>query len=899
MTLGELSRTARQRTGVGVERSEITSFINTIVADPYRRHCTALNGVRGSGKSAALDRCIEAFEGMGFPVARDVTALAAEVMPIRRESLRPWLVVDDVHLADEQVIWRLAELARDQEGPNLLVAHLRGSQSDSVRALRTVMGSVTRPVALGPLSSNEAREWIEGQCAWLSIAARERCLIASGSMPWVLSVVIEVLTELADGREGGVSEIERALAGTAVLPGLITRLSLELDRLADSPRALALALASGADASDLIGSGIVDLGSPRSGGYTAKQYDDDLADLRSGGMLDVHERLIPLVRTAVLHTAPAHRRRASRIELLGSRMDNGRDTADLAWELARQGVQDPRVVSALLRTGHNLLGADPRRAAAAFALASDIGAPAQQTLLPQVEALIATSQLDLALSLLERDRSHIPHVSQPDAAAINAALWLRLGYPERAADAVHSLGADGAARLGGIGAVAVTAAGQLPTRLMASEVDKVPQSPARLAIEAMGTAIVDSLKHDSVAISRSLSSLVRASETLSATGSTALLPDSPAALAALIAIHTGQRETAIAVLNRAIEAHHPNAELLPRLRLLRGWAALLDGDVLTAVEMNDLSAGELAARDELLSAALTIAIAHRADDAPALRRTWPRARAALMRVSIGLFDILALGELVIAAERLREDDAVAGSLADGLSVLQRLGDPPVWGTLLHWGCVKVAIRRNQPTALEPHAAALVRGGAAVRLSGALADVGRSWVAILGGARDSATMTTAEQHARALGAAGMEWDAARFAGLAATQAIGRGDIQRLLHVARDMSQVHAVRADPVSESARTVRVAGPGSPSVREGQSPGPVHPREDARSVLSAREIEVAALVLEGRTYAEIGNTLFISPRTVEHHMARIRRRLNVSSRSELLVRLRSLLSGVGINGGA
>lgn len=893
MTLGGHSRTSRSRTGAAVARAEITSFISTVVADPYRRHCTVLNGVRGSGKSAALDRCTEALEGMGFPVVRDMTALAAEVMPVGGESLRPWLVMDDVHLADDHVIWRLTELARAQEGPNLLVSHLRGVQPDSVRALRTVMGAIARPIALGSLSSNEAREWIEDQCPWLSVAARERCLAASASMPWVLSVVIEVLTELAASREGMVGQIERALAGTTVLPGLVTRLSLELDRLADSPRALALALASGAEGSDLIGSGVVDLGSPRSGGYTAKRYDDDLAELRCGGMLDAHERLIPLVRAAVLHTAPAHRRRASRIELLSSRMDRGRDIADLAWELARQGVQDPRVVSALLATGHDLLGADPRRAAAAFALASEIGAPAQRTLLPQVEALIATRQLDLALSLLERDRSHIPTVSQSDAAAINASLWLRLGYPERAAGAVHSLGSDGAARLGGIGAVAVTAAGQLPTQATASEADKIPRSPARLAIEAMGTAIGDSLKHDSVAISRSLSSLVRASETLSATGSTALLPDSPAALAALIAIHTGQRETAIAVLNRTIEAHLPNAEPLPRLRLLRGWAALLDGDVPTAVELNDLCAGELAARDELLSAALTIAIAHRADDAPALRRGWPRARAALMRVSIGLFDLLALGELVIAAERLREDEAVAGSLAEGLSVLQRLGDPPAWGTLLHWGCVKVAIRRNQPTALEPHAAALVRGGAAVRLSGALAKVGRSWVAVLGGARDSATMATAEQDARALGAAGMEWDAARFAGLAATQAVGRGDVQRLLHAARDLSQAQAVHADLGSEPTRMVRDAGSGAPSVGEGQGRRAAPTPDDARAVLSGREIEVAALVLEGRTYAEIGNTLFISPRTVEHHMARIRRRLNVSSRSELLVRLRSLLSSV------
>ena len=60
---------------------------------------------------------------------------------------------------------------------------------------------------------------------------------------------------------------------------------------------------------------------------------------------------------------------------------------------------------------------------------------------------------------------------------------------------------------------------------------------------------------------------------------------------------------------------------------------------------------------------------------------------------------------------------------------------------------------------------------------------------------------------------------------------------------------------------------------------------------LSAREREVARLVLEGKTYEEIGEAIFISPRTVEHHVARIRRRLGVTNRSEMLARLRLALS--------
>jgi DNA-binding CsgD family transcriptional regulator len=60
-------------------------------------------------------------------------------------------------------------------------------------------------------------------------------------------------------------------------------------------------------------------------------------------------------------------------------------------------------------------------------------------------------------------------------------------------------------------------------------------------------------------------------------------------------------------------------------------------------------------------------------------------------------------------------------------------------------------------------------------------------------------------------------------------------------------------------------------------------------SRLSDREREVADLVLAGLTYKQIGDRLFISAKTVEHHVARIRQRLGCGSRSELLARLRAM----------
>ena len=47
---------------------------------------------------------------------------------------------------------------------------------------------------------------------------------------------------------------------------------------------------------------------------------------------------------------------------------------------------------------------------------------------------------------------------------------------------------------------------------------------------------------------------------------------------------------------------------------------------------------------------------------------------------------------------------------------------------------------------------------------------------------------------------------------------------------------------------------------------------------------------LNGQTYREIGGRLYISAKTVEHHVSRMRQRLGASSRSDLLDRLRAEL---------
>jgi DNA-binding CsgD family transcriptional regulator len=372
----------------------------------------------------------------------------------------------------------------------------------------------------------------------------------------------------------------------------------------------------------------------------------------------------------------------------------------------------------------------------------------------------------------------------------------------------------------------------------------------------------------------SLSTLSRSSTLLEPAGPAALLPDTPAALTALVAICVGELDIAESALRRAIAADMGGTLAAPRHALLLAWVAMLRGQSAAArrliAEVIDASP-TLEPRDELFLQALQVGLARRASDVPALVGAWSAAREAIVRHPVDLFALLPLGELSVAAARLGEGERMSAHVDQAWSLLAGLGEPVVWATPLHWYGVHAAILAGRPDALEPHAKALVRAARSSHVAGVLATAGSAWMHVLAG---EVNPDAVHQAARGLQDLGLAWDASRLLAQAAARSTDRKAITSLLQAARALQDSEAAAAIGETGDDTAKRDGASGQPATR-----------------LSPREIEVAQLLLSNRTYREIGDQLFISPKTVEHHVARIKQRIGATDRSELFARLRVALA--------
>ena len=567
------------------------------------------------------------------------------------------------------------------------------------------------------------------------------------------------------------------------------------------------------------------------------------------------------------------------IALLVSQIESSTLSADLALRMAEHGLRDDRLATALADLASENHG-QPARAARLYRAAADAGATQLSSRL--ADALALTGDCATAGRIADELLGSEDATERAAAVRIAASVAVHDGSSAQAADLFRWLGPYPDAFVGAAGAIVSLAVGDLPAARTALSADSAgPPTSTSRAARNLAEGLLLSLEAPYP------SAVARLGQSITAEQQpTGVAPDTPAALVTLAALHGGDPVRARSVIGRAVRASPQDspentAFVARRHRLLLGWVRMLDGHLaaaaadVTAVAADAESA--LHRRDALWAAALQTAIARRSGDSGAVQKHWYAAMEVLAEYSMDLYSLLPLGELWVAAARMRQVDRLQHTLDEAFALLDSLGNPLLWSVPLHWAGVHAGILANSPEAVAPHGQALTAAAAQSTFAKALATAGRTWLRVLANHVDTDEVSAA---ARSLSQFGLTWDATRLAGQAALHTPDGRVSGAMLQLARDLKQSTAIDTTPDLDA-----------PTAVDTSHPGPTRP---ASTKLSDREREVAELLLLGMPYRDIGTQLFISAKTVEHHVARIRRRLGAESRSEMLSMLRAMVAPQG-----
>ncbi len=806
-----------------------------------------ISGPGGSGKSTLLDELSEALRSDGIVVVRSLDDLTHPDI----DQARTALLIDDGEQLSDADLAELATLCRDT-GPHMVAAFRPWPRSEALATLSDHLGRQRPLIMLHHLSAIGVRE---RAAAFLGEPLQEdhvdRLLDTTRGNPRLVDLVLAAVRDEGwDIRESG------ALPTT-----VLEHLRHQFDRLDEELFDFLVALAVGFSAP-----GPILATAPR---FARADLRALMAAARGSGMVSPNGSLIPIVRIAILQSTPAHELWAMRRELVDAIEAAGLPLGEAAFELARHGFRDQRVADALRSRADEALVTDPNQAARLYTAAIDAGADEASLAGRRAQAAWGAGDVRGAERLVDGLLTGVEHPDFSRVMNVAAASWARKGMLQCSVDAYLSLhGADGSAAAP-LAAVCLAGLGDVERArtVLATAPDVDYPTSSQVAHTLMAEGILSALEG---ATDRALSSLLQASSVMADSDEAIPLPEVPAVLAAHVALNAGELGIAAGVLQSAVDAAQGGPAFRNRLRLTQALVALRADRPVRArafLEAAESSQHPLGLRDEILAHAVRIGLARHTDDITSLVRAWNAARQTLARMPIDLAGLPALVELAIAAARLHEAHLVEAHIASAWEMLARVGQPTPWSTNLHWAAIQAAILRNDQQDFAQHTSALLDAAPSSRVATKLAEAGRVWAAALRGEVD---VDSVERAVHDLVAAGYPWDAGRLAGHAAARAPEHKDTLQLLALARGLHPEEA-------------RIESP-----HESDDEAPVAQRDDGS--LSAREREVARLVLEGKTYAEIGNAIFISPRTAEHHIARIRRRFGVSTRSELLAQLRLAL---------
>ncbi|ULN48430.1 isoniazid response ATPase/transcriptional regulator IniR [Mycolicibacterium goodii] len=814
-----------------------------IAGGPAQPAKLLVSGGIGTGKSTVLAAVRAALREAGHTVLTRP--------PRSDDDAAAVFVIDDVHLLADDEIDCLTERSTDPES-TVVVAAEPLAHRRALRALATALERENPVVTLAPMSAPDVGRILSTTLGAPPPPETVRSVLAvTAGLPFLVRAVAASAAEPEEAARYALIERLRHLDEQTRDTLLIVSLSLDL-----GPDDVAGALrVSGADASALVDRA-------RAGGLVEPAHD---------------KRFLRLVHTCVAQIAGTARHHDLEIALLRSQLEMSTLSTELAVRLAEHGVRDDRLAEALTDRAVRVRGR-PAHAARLYRAAARAGSAALNARL--ADALALSGDCATAGRMADDLLSSEDPADRAAAVRIAASIALHDGSAAQAADLFRWLGPYPDAAVSSAGTVVLLAAGDAASAraALSTELAGPPTSAARAA-RSLAQGLVSSLDQPFAV------TVARLGQAVTAVPYTdGVAPDSPSALVALAALHGGDSVRARSVIARAVRGGTPDTEngatpcsspfSAARHRLLLGWVKMQDGQLAAAGA--DVAAAEsgppLHRRDALWAAALRTAIARRSGDSGAIQRHWYAAMEVLAEYSIDLFSLLPLGELWVASARMRQLDRLEHPLSEAFGLLEALGKPVLWSMPLHWAGVHAGILVNSPSAVAPHGQALTAAAGHSPFARALAGAGRTWLRVLANHVDVDEVGAA---ARGLAQFGLTWDATRLASQAALQTSDARVSQAMLQLARDLKQSGATDDTSAPETTHTPQAAQVSAPA---------------GSTRLSEREREVAELLLLGMPYRDIGNQLFISAKTVEHHVARIRRRLGAESRSEMLSMLRAML---------
>ncbi|MEU0153439.1 helix-turn-helix transcriptional regulator [Micromonospora fulviviridis] len=820
-----------------------TALLGVVAADPGRPLAVGVTGPGGHGKTALLRRLARAHRDAGNTVSEGPPGASDPVDP---ETV---LLVDDAHLLDDARLETLCRLVAGRRH-RLLVGYRPWPRRAALAALADALKRDGQQVVLSPFTAEQTRDYLAG--------------VPELGPAGELAAFVHAQT---GGVPRDVDRLVRGLRGQDSPPGVPTepprpavlQFGPDLEELPPDVRRLLLAVAAGVPLPvDLLGP-LLD--------RQPEAVDELVAYTRAAGLLGADGRLAPIVRRAVVALSPATERTAIWRRLIEVQLGRGAAVLPLVRSLRAAGALDDSPAAALAAAAEEALGIEPALSVELFAAATARGLPSAAR---QAVAAALAGDLEAALRLANRLLATAEPAVRAEAATVAATALAHRGQVERSVELYRWSGHAAFAAVGALAVGRPVAGGDLPDDPTGGP-PTLHASAARLMAEGVRESITGTP-------TGALSRLVQATALLEPDGRRVLLPDSPAALAALTAIHCAELDIAEGVLDRAVTTGIGGPLMARRHRLLQAWIRMVRGQTAAAADyLAAVTADErpLESRDLLLASALQLGIARRNSDVGGLQRGWGPALEAVVRHPVDLFTLLPLGELAVAGARLGDLARLEPYLREASLVLDRLGNPALWSAPLHWTGLHAAILTEQPATADAHVTALLAAADHSRYAAVVAAAATIWVEVLRGVVDPVRVEAA---ARGLHDAGLCWDAARLAGQAAIRTSDRRAMTSLLECAR------VLQARPAARSSGAPAGADDGSAPLADAVT-GPTRYR------LSDREHDVAELVLAGLTYREIGDRLFISAKTVEHHVARMRSRLDCANRAELLALLRTVVA--------